>query len=653
MSSARTPEFIPDLLYKSKSSSHSTPELRLANKLLKEAMAPVEVPQARQGDLPEVSEARAVVRKRVGSSFSSLANAVFEASNKVAACVDLHELFRDVRIYGEKLMDSFPRLEGDNRKTKVTLFMLDPFDDLMLRTEPEDLSVEVGRGIVGHVAKSGRVLNLAIAEMAGHPTNHLNDAVGSKRPDNSVDPDEFWMSYTDDPTKDVLAVPVFEIQDEGGAKAESDKESCEVQTQNSPTGLFHLASAAGKTESLCISESGRIVGVLLAERPSIRAHFRRQRSRQGKRRGGRRSRGSSREQSERPNIKPSPKERAQNAPYSPGLEEALCQLARIVSAAIKQANNDAGNSFADQARRFREKKNMTRVFKTFERIARAAQNRRIVAAKEESENLRARIDLLSKALEAADTRAAENRKRLAEMDEARQEAELQRKRYEKESDMLKAKNRGIQSELSRCKAAMLQGERRLQHLQDAFKDRHHPNDVREIESLQKQVCSLKKDLLDTMNEAQQLNVKRVLTRIAMRHQSMAFHAWHAHADAMRLQKQRMRRLMARMLNRLLGTTFDAWCIYVEEEQRMRALLRRAAVKMKNRALASSWNSFLEYVELRIWLRRFCQKMIARFEKKELASGFGKWKSEYLRELQFEQQDSEYSARRRSRFCTIQ
>ena len=50
--------------------------------------------------------------------------------------------------------------------------MLDPFDDCMLRSEPDNVSAEIGKGIVGHVAKP--LLNLAIAEMANHPKNHLN-----------------------------------------------------------------------------------------------------------------------------------------------------------------------------------------------------------------------------------------------------------------------------------------------------------------------------------------------------------------------------------------------------------------------------------------------------------------------------------------------
>ena len=687
------PEFMPNLLHDARSSGPaSSAELRRANALLASARIPVEVPRARQGNLPELAKARESIRAAMRSPFSLLANAVFEACRDVASCVDLHQLFRDTRRAGGRMLDQFPRIDGDDRRTQVTLFMLDPFDDCMLRSEPDNVSAALGRGIVGHVAKTGRVLNLAIAEMSDHPTNNLNP----NKPDNAVDPDEFWMSFQGDPTKDVLCVPVYETKAEFEAaqveaealKARQEEElarqtpqekthasvSCtwtERQTSlkkkeqpGSATvnvgSMFALTSATGKVTTV----RRRIVGVLHAERPSIRAHFRQQRSRQGKRRGGHRSRGGSRggsrgssrgSNSTNNDIdSPSAKERAQKAPFSPGLEEAFCQLAHVVSAAIHQANNDAGNGFADQARRFREKKNMTRVFKTFERIARAAQNRRVAASLEESQGLRTRVTLMSTALDEAAETATEQRKRLAEALEAKEEAELAQQRCQKELDLLIAKTRGLQSDLSQCKAGALQGERRLQQMKTRLKDHHNPADLKEIEMLKTQVRALTGNLRDAAEEAQQQKIRRVLGRLAMRGQAMAFHAWHHTVEEQRAQKTRMRRLMARMLNRLLGTTFDAWVFFLEEEKRMRALLARAAAKMMMRIVSQAWNSFLEYVELRRWLREFCTKMIRRFEQKEMAMGFGKWKSEFLEARRQEEWDAMTDEqKRRSRFCAVQ
>lgn len=674
------PEFLPNLLHNARDAGSS--ELRRANAILAKARVPVEVPRARQGNLPALARAREAVRSATPSSFSPLANALLEASADVAACVDLNALFRVARRAGGMLLDQFPRIDGDDRKTKVTLFMFDPFDDYVLRSEPGSASAELGKGIVGHVAKTGRVLNLAIAEMADHPTNHLNP----KKPDDALDPDEFWMSFQGDPTKDILCVPVYETTEEhraaqaGAASIAAReqealaKQTPEVQVQTCASctwaerrkpleqldggaggGIFALSLASGKVSA---APARKIIGALHAERPSIRAHFRRQRSRQGKRKSGRQSR---RKKASSPigrssTSSPSARERARNAPFTPDLEEALCRFADFVAAAVHQANHDAGNGFADQARRFREKRNMTRVFKTLERRARAAQHRRTKAALAESQALQIRVHQLTANLQAAEAATAEQREKVAEALVAREEAELERKRCQKELDLLIAKHRGLNSELSRCKAAALQGDRRLERMRAQLGDHHHPADLKEIEMLQGQVRTLTRDLGDANENARQQKIRRALGRLTMRKQAMTFHTWRHAVEEQRALKVRVRRLAARMMHRLLGATFDAWAFYLEEQRRLRALLVRAARKMQHRRLSQSWNSLLEYIDLRCWLRDFCTKMIARFEKKELAMGFGKWKSGFLEALKREEGGGGDEGARRSRrrsFCLVQ
>ena len=324
-------EFPESLLFPSSFRNNSThpPIIQRANKILEAAMRPVEIPRNRQHDWHGISIERENVRQSKPSPFNDLTCSLLNAAVFVASATNTHLLYKAVAKHGAEMLDNRPnKANGDDRKTICHLYLVDPLDDSQLISETNPTSYKIGQGIVGHVAKIKSVLNMAIGDLPDHPTNHLNP----RRSDDAFNPDEFWMSYSGDPTKDILCVPIFH-----------------EMTRD-------------------------LVGVLHAQRPSIRAHFRRAKSRQGGRRG--RSRSPQKkineeniDEEKRLQMKKelTAKNRARKAPYQLISEEAFIQLGRLVAAAVLQANADDGENFARQARKFRNQKNMKRVLKILER----------------------------------------------------------------------------------------------------------------------------------------------------------------------------------------------------------------------------------------------------------------------------------------------
>ena len=502
---------------------------------------------------------------------------------------------------------------------------------------------------MGFVAKSGVRINLAIADLHGHPTNHLN----SKKADDAVDPDEFWMSYRKDPTLEVLAVPVFASgSGDGGWEAGSDEGDGAPQ---SPSPATSEIEGTGR---------GEVRGVLLVQRPSLQAHYRaKQRQRKPGSNFTRRtphraaaasspSRGSSLRSSLSTGSLPQGQEEP-SAPYSAEEECAVAALARVIAAAIRQSEHDAGDGFADQARRFREKKTMLRVLRTMRLRVEERRRRERQHLKCDLEEAQVLIEDLRRQLAAAaeDKRASEAAVERAE--KARDEALYGQKAARNDLDLLAAKHRCAEKELSQSRAAALQNSRAIEELKKRLRFQRSPDDVQTIKLLQEKLDALQATSREAGAAAKREKARMVIAHLTQQAKSQAFRSWNHACEQSRQNRAKAKRFLARVMHREGGRTFDAWVALLREAQRQRALLQRAARKMKYRRVATAYGSWMEYVELRDFLRSFLRRAIARHEKKEIAAGFGKWVSVALWERRAEDlQGRDVQRRRRSSFCAI-
>jgi hypothetical protein len=575
-------EFPPNLLFPSSSGNKSNPAIiKHANKILAAARKPVEVPRCRQHDWENVSLERNKIRCRKPSPFSKRVQSILDAAALVASSTDTHILYKAVAEHGAAMLDNRERIDSDNRTTEVNLFLIDPLDDEQLISETSSKIFKIGEGIIGYVASTKRVLNMAIGDLPDHPTNHLN----VRKADDAFNPDEFWMSFEGDPTRDVLCVPIFQT----------------------PT---------------------KVLGVLHAQRPSIRAHFRREKSREGGRRGRRRSPtkrgGGGAKRVEPVSNGLSAKKRAANPPYQLELEEAAVQLARLVAAAVLQCNADSGESYVRQAQRFRAQKMKKHVMKVLERGTRDAKHRRLNVITDDLFRAKEKIQTLERAVEEEQHNLVAMNKLMDGVKEEKGEVEREKNHMQREFDLLTAKWKLCLTESNQNKAKVTMMERHNEMYKEQLENYRAPKDVAEIERLNKYVATLQRDLLGAESAKKMESAKRMIARFVLRNVARAFNAWSATVKEIRRQKDQCRRIIARIMNRLIGATFDAWIQYTEEEKRLRGLLDRAARSMKNRQVAGGFRSWLEYVDLRLWLKDFCTKMIARHEQKEIAKGMNKW-----------------------------
>lgn len=187
--------FPPNLLFPSSLTQNTSSQplvIQQANEILKAAMRPVEIPQNRQHNWTGLSHERHQLRTSTPSPFNDQTRALLNAAALVASATNTHLLYKAVSKHGAAMFDNRPnRVENDDRSTQVHLYLVDPLDDNQLISETSPLVFQIGQGIIGHVAKTKTVLNMAIGDLPDHPTNHLNP----RKPDDAFNPDEFWMSY--------------------------------------------------------------------------------------------------------------------------------------------------------------------------------------------------------------------------------------------------------------------------------------------------------------------------------------------------------------------------------------------------------------------------------------------------------------------------
>ena len=611
-------QFPPNLLFPSKPGAKSNPAIiQHANKILAQAMKPVEVPQIRQ-KWKVATDTTAGASTSKPSPFSNRVQSILKAAALVASATDTHLLYKAVAKHGAEMLDNRDRIEQDDRKTECHLFLIDPLDETQLISETTRERYRIGTGIIGYVASTKRVLNMAIGDLPDHPTNHLNVI----KPDDAFNPDEFWMSFEGDPTKDVICVPIFEEPKE---------------TDQKPT---------------------NVLGVLHAQRPSIRAHFRRQKSREGGSRS--RSRGSSKKRNRNGNESIekistnglAAKNRARDPPYNREMEESVIQLARLVAASVLQSNSDAGESFARQAQRFRAQKNMRRVMKVLERNTRGAKTKKFNEIKDNLFLANETIQTLERQNEKEQKDLVEMNKLIDVVKKEKMDVITEKAKIIRELDMLKAKYQMLEIETNQKTAKLNSNERRVQMYEEQLLTHRAEKDVIEIEHLTKLVHTLRKDLMGAENDTKMESAKRMMARFILRDLARSFNSWSAVVKEIKRQKDQCRRIMARIMNRVVGWTFDAWIQYTEEEKRLREVLNRAARKMKNRQIAGAFESWMEFLDLRFFMKDFCKRMIGRYEKKEIAKGLNKWISVYNDERRAEY-ELEYGKSRKSSFCLIQ
>ena len=623
--------FPPNLLFPSSLSNNSSHPtiIQNANKILEAAMRPVEIPINRQHDWSGITKERTILRDRHDSPFSARVQSILDAAAQVAKATDTHKLYKAVSQHGATMLDHRPeRQEQDDRSTIVTLFLIDPLDDDRLISETTTTMFKIGEGIIGHVAATKQVLNMAIGDLPDHPTNHLNP----RKPDDAFNPAEFWMSFEGDPTKDVLCCPIIE----------------------EPTG----------DDAPVV-----VLGVLHAERPSIRAHFRRQKSREGtgrrrspKKKGGNRgvesSKTSKSKKKEEDNTaaaaarkSATAKNRARKPPFAVDLEEALVQLARLVAAAVIQSNADAGDNFAKQARKFRNQKNMRRVLKVLERGTREAKANKFNTIKDQLFRAEEMNEKLERAVEEEQKNLIAMNKLLDVVKEEKVDIDNEKRKISREFDLLSAKNKMEEIENSKKTAKILSLERSNEMYKEQLKNYHHPKDLTEIERLTKLTYQMTSEFSNQEHQMKMERAKRLMARFVMREISSAFQGWKTTVKEIKRQKKEMKRIVSRIMNRCLAWTLDGWIEYVEEEKRLRGLLNRAARAMKNRQVSGAFNSWIEFVDLRNFMKEFVRKMIGRYEKKEIAKGLGKWIQVFNdeRRAEFEMDNN----RSRSKFCALQ
>eukprot|EP00949_MAST-11_sp_MAST-11-sp1_P001743 g1743.t1 len=592
------------------SESASDPQIERAYQILAEAEVPVEIPQARQGALARLSSANKALRALAGDAFHPYIRQLVDSCNRCSYATDTHKLYPAAKTAIESLLQKHPAYPDDDRKVTGTLLLVDVLDDRRLVSESISRQIPFGTrgGIAGHVAASKEIINMSIAELKDHPTNHLNE----NRADDALSPDEFWQSFAGDPTKEVICVPIVD------------------------------------------EENGNLLGVLHAERdsPSV-SRFRKatKAASKGRRRAPRRASSSSSSQSVDP--------RAKKAPFIHVEESAVVVLSRFVAAAIKQALTDAGDAAAEQMLRFRTMKTKRRCLKAFERNVRSRKraflHSKIELVKTLSEKLRETEAALSE--ESNVRRNLQNEKALLSADLTAIQEALRNAECSIELHVAQQKAQDTDAKRLQSQLKLLQG--RVEEL--IHRGKEQQSDARSREKrLEEKIKSLERGLQSALSNSSHEKAARIIQRLQMQALGRALRGWHDKTKELKRQREGAQRILLRMKNRNLAKSFAVFVFIYEEAKRQKQLLRRAAQRMRQRHLTSAFNGFIDYRDCRRFLRTFLWKMVHRFEKKEIAAGFTTWRiwlnqsllaEEEARIRALEQDAAAAAARRRGR-CAI-
>ena len=171
-----------------------TYEMKNALHILDEARRPVELSQNRQGRLGSLSGSLKMIRPQMVTLSEQQRNVV-KAGVKIAEATDLHKLYRACE-------------EACKIAVKCThsaFLIVDPLDSGRLVSESISKVMKIApeTSVVGHAAATKETLNMAVADMSDWPTRDPRD-------DNGMDPNQFHQSFSRDPTKSVLCVPVLD-----------------------------------------------------------------------------------------------------------------------------------------------------------------------------------------------------------------------------------------------------------------------------------------------------------------------------------------------------------------------------------------------------------------------------------------------------------
>eukprot|EP00944_MAST-04C_sp_MAST-4C-sp1_P007968 g7968.t1 len=551
--------------------------------ILDEARRPVELSESRQGKLGLLSNSLKMIRPQMITLTEHQRNFI-EAGSIIAEATDLHKLYRACERACKIAVTC----------THSAFLMVDPLDSGRLVSESisKVMTIAPESSVVGHAAATKETVNMAVADMSDWPTRDPRD-------DNGMDPNQFHQSFSRDPTKSVLCVPV-------------------------------------------LSDSKSVLGVLYVENENKRAHF--------KRRGQRRqsSRGSIRK-------KKGIDERALAPPFSQEDEDSIVILAKYVKCALVHImNGDVSNAFAKHAARFRDMRTKHKCLKSFEK---AVQKRRQKVYDQMRGDLaQATADLAQKTkrMEEMTNRYNDMQIELQIAKETEEVALKERKQLSNTVKLLEAQLKA--AELSNEK--LVSHTKLLTSTTSELKARLKKKQIQDDADLLKLEERLEhyQLLLKTAEkEAKHEKAEKIIKNLMFQSQSQAFRAWASFAAQSKAQKLQAKRLLARVLNHVLAYNFDKFVKIWQDGKEQRRLKKRALAHLKNRELSSGYRNWLNYCKRRDFVRRFLNKMVRQWENKEISSAFNSFKVWYRFQIAEDERlrrEELQKANKRSSFCEI-
>ena len=559
-------------------------EMRHALEILEEARRPVELTESRQGKLAQLSSSLKIIRPQLVSLDEHQRNLV-KAGQLVASAIDLHALYRAVEQACPMVLPC----------TKCALLMVDPLDDERLVSETLNRTLPIAPeiSVVGHCAATKETLNMAVADMSTWPTC-------DGREDDGLNPNQFHQSFSRDPTKSVVCVPI-------------------------------------------LSGDNVVWGVLYAENEAKKQHF--------KRSGPRKSSFGPTQ-----GTKKGIDNRARAPPYSQENEDAMVVLSRYIASSLTHImNGDVQSAFAKHAARFRDMRKKHKVLKKFEQ---AVQRRRQKKFND------MRDTLASREKEIADMKADVQRMQagFVEMQNGLAMAKASEEKALAESVAMSNKNKMLEAELKATHAGKEKAlgqvallSRRNTELTSRLKVKTKA-DTDKLEQLEARLEHYNLLLKTAEHDAKHEKAERIIKTLMLQGEATAFRGWYNGVQLQIHQKQQSKRIMARALNHVMAYNFDKFVKIWTDGKVAKAQKKKALAYFKNRELVLAMNMWRGYVARRTFIRNFINKLCKQYALKEIAKGFNSWKSYYVWSMLDDERKLAAEAmaklKQRSQFCQL-
>ena len=559
-------------------------EMKTAMDILEEARRPVELSESRQGKLARLSDSLKRRRPQLVTLDEHQRN-LLKGGSLVAKALTLRDLYRAVEEACPIVMPT----------TKSALLIVDPLDDerLVSETLSRVFQITAEKSVVGHVAATGESLNMAIADMSEWPTKDPRD-------DDGLDPNQFHQSYSRDPTKSVVCVPV---------RAYNAEQS--------------------------------ILGVLYAENEAKKQHFKRSGARKA-------SHGSKKKGIDN---------RARAPPYTRENEDALVVLSKYVSASLAHImNGDVQNSFAKHAARFRDIRKKHKCLKKFEQAVQRRRQKKYDSMRDQLAQREKEIKDLQAEVETMRTGFQDMQLALQASKESEEKAIKEKTETSNKNKLLEAELKMTSANLEKYKGQAALLTTRSKELAQRLKDKTR-HDTEELEKLEERLEHYNLLLRKAETDAKHEKAERIIKTLILQSESRAFRGWHDGAKVQTHQRNQAKRLMARAMNRTMAYNFDKFVKIWKDGKQARAQKKRALAYFKNRELTMVWGSWQAYVRRRLFVRHFLNKMVRQWENKEIAKGINGWKAFYAWHLmeekrRLEEEENARNRKSRSKFCTV-